>query len=62
MNISAAELDKIMKDKQLDCLHINPGACGHHGFHLMRTLVKFTLKSGNILDMQVVELGKRGQI
>lgn len=53
---------KIINDKQLDCLHINPGASGQYGFHQMRTLVRFTIKSGKIDNLQVVELGKRGAI
>ncbi len=51
---------KVMPDKKLDLLHINPGACGVHGFHKVKTLVRFTLEAGKIRDLQVVELGKRG--
>ncbi|MDB5264261.1 MAG: YfcE family phosphodiesterase [Adhaeribacter sp.] len=50
---------KIMPDKALHLLHINPGAAGRHGFHLMRTLVKFGIQAGKIENLQVVELGKR---
>lgn len=52
---------KIMPDPKYDLLHVNPGACGHHGFHSMRTLVRFSIAAGRISDMQVVELGKRGR-
>jgi len=51
---------KVMPDKKLDLLHINPGACGIHGFHKVKTLVRFTLEDEEIKDLQVVELGKRG--
>jgi uncharacterized protein len=41
-------------------LYINPGAAGHQGFHVMRTILRFSLMKGVIGDMEVVELGKRG--
>jgi len=53
---------KVMPDKNLGLLHINPGACGHHGFHIMRTLVRFTIDDGKIKDLEVVELGRRGKL
>ncbi len=51
---------KVMPDKKHDLLHINPGACGHHGFHLIRTVVRFTIEAGELFDLEVVELGRRG--
>lgn len=53
---------KVMPDKKLGLLHINPGACGIHGFHVVRTIVRFTLEAGIIKDMEVVELGLRGEV
>lgn len=53
---------KIMPDKKYNLLHINPGACGTHGFHLVKTIVRFTIDAGKIRDVEVVELGKRGAI
>lgn len=50
---------KVIPDKSLGLLHINPGACGNEGFHKMKTLVRFTLENGRIKDLEVVELGKR---
>lgn len=51
---------KIMPDKSYpNLLHINPGAAGRHGFHRIRTLVKFDIEAGRILNLQVVELGPR---
>jgi len=52
---------KIMYDKKYKLLHINPGAAGKHGFHKMKTIVRFSLEKGEIKDLEVVELGKRGQ-
>lgn len=51
---------KIMPDPQLGFLHINPGACGHEGWHKVKTLVRFTLEEGLIRDLQIIEIGSRG--
>lgn len=53
---------KVMMDKKRGCLHLNPGACGRHGFHRMRTLLRFTLSAGRVEDLEVVELGLRGAL
>ena len=50
---------KIMYDEKLQCLHMNPGACGKQGWHQVQTLVKFQIEGSNILGCQVIELGKR---
>lgn len=52
---------KIMPDPKYDLLHVNPGACGHHGFHHMRTIVRFSVEAGRISGMEVIELGRRGR-
>jgi len=51
---------KVQPDKTLDLLHMNPGACGHIGFHKMRTLLKFDCLNGQVTNLRVVELGLRG--
>ena len=43
-------------------LFVNPGAAGNHGFHVMKTVVRFRILSGEIRDMEVIELGRRGLI
>ncbi len=53
---------KVMMDKQLGTLHINPGACGRHGFHRMRTAMRFDIASGRVTNPEVIELGLRGAI
>ena len=50
---------KVMPDRTLGLLHINPGAAGREGFHKVRTIIRFSLEAGNISDLQVVELGMR---
>jgi putative phosphoesterase len=53
---------KVQMDTSLQCLHINPGAAGKHGWHTMRTMVRFTVDCGKIKDLEVIELGKRGKL
>jgi putative phosphoesterase len=50
---------KVIPDKNLGLLHINPGAAGKSGFHLVRTAVRFTIGEGHIKDLEVIELGNR---
>lgn len=52
---------KVMKDDQLNLLYMNPGAAGQQGFHQMRTLLRFDLEGGEIKNLEVIELGKRGR-
>jgi len=51
---------KVMPDKKLDVLHMNPGAAGKHGFHSIRTMLRFTIDNKEIKNLEVIELGKRG--
>lgn len=51
---------KVMNDKKLGLLHMNPGAAGKSGFHQMRTMLRFTIQGKNISVLEVIELGKRG--
>lgn len=51
---------KVMNDKKLGVLHMNPGAAGKHGFHQMRTMLRFTIDGSKIENLEVIELGKRG--
>lgn len=53
---------RIMYDRELDLLHINPGAAGVQGWQKKRTLVKISLSEGNISDCEVIELGQRSNI
>ena len=50
---------KVVYDKTLGCLHINPGAAGIAGFHKVRTLVRFTIDGSEIKDLEVIELGEK---
>ena len=46
---------KVIYDKKLNCLHLNPGAIGKHGFHKKRTALSFTLDQGQISNMKIIE-------
>ena len=52
---------KVEYDPELKTLYMNPGAIGQQGFHIMRTLLLFNLEQGQIKNLRVVELGKRGK-
>lgn len=49
---------KVVNDRQLNILHINPGAAGRQGWQVVRTLLLLTLDAGNITNCEVVELSK----
>lgn len=53
---------KVMYDQKYHCLHMNPGAAGNHGWHKIRTLLRFSIDGNNIKDAEVIELGKRGAL
>lgn len=53
---------KVQFDKKLNCLHLNPGAAGIHGFHQVRTMLRFEIIQGKIQNLEVIELGLRGAI
>jgi len=48
--------------KHNNLLYVNPGAAGNHGFHHIKTLVRFELVNKEIRNMEVIELGKRGAL
>ena len=50
---------KVQYDQKLELLHLNPGAAGKHGFHKVRTMLRFALDKGDIKDLEIIELAKR---
>lgn len=40
-------------------LYMNPGAAGKHGFHKVRTLLRFEIIKGKIMNLELIELGPR---
>ena len=51
---------KVIRDPELGLLHMNPGAAGIQGFHQVRTMLRFSIDKGKILDPEVIELGRKG--
>lgn len=47
---------KVIYDKKLDLLHINPGAAGNKGFHKVCTAVRFTVDGKNIKDLEIWQM------
>lgn len=50
---------KVMFDKKLNLLHMNPGACGVSGFHQVRTMLRFVIDGDKIKDLEVIEIGRK---
>lgn len=50
---------KVMFDKKLSCLHLNPGAAGKYGWHKVRTLLRFCISEEKIHNLEVIELANR---
>lgn len=46
---------KVMMDKKLNFLHMNPGAMGNHGFHKVKTMLRFSIADGKVSDLDVFE-------
>lgn len=47
---------KVIYDKKLNLLHINPGAAGKSGYQKVRTLIRFSIDDDNIKDLEIIEL------
>ena len=46
---------KVINDKKLKLLHMNPGAAGTHGFHKVRTMLRFEITGEKIQSLEVIE-------
>ena len=49
---------KVMPDKKLNLLHMNPGAAGKHGFQKVRTMLRFEIDQKDIKNLEVIEFAK----
>ncbi len=47
---------KVINDKKLKLLHINPGAAGFSGPHTIRTAIRFIIDKDIISDLEVLEI------
>jgi putative phosphoesterase len=50
---------KVIYDEKIACLHMNPGAAGKHGWHKVRTLIRFVIDGKEMKECEVIELGSR---
>jgi uncharacterized protein len=53
---------KVQHDRALNVLFMNPGACGSHGFHVMKTALRFEVNGNQLTNLEVIELGKRSSL
>jgi putative phosphoesterase len=49
---------KVMNDKKRGILHMNPGAAGTHGFHKVRTMLRFEIDGNDIKNLEVIEFSR----
>lgn len=49
---------KVIYDKRINCLHLNPGAAGKQGWQKVRTLMRFCISEKKIEKLEVIELHK----
>jgi uncharacterized protein len=52
---------KVQYDKGNEMLYMNPGACGTHGFHHIKTALRFEIEGADIKNLVIIELGKRAK-
>jgi hypothetical protein len=44
--------------EELNCLILNPGACGKSGWHKKQTVLKFEIEAGIVKNMNVIEFDR----
>jgi len=49
---------KVINDKKLGLLHMNPGAVGKYGFQTVRTMLRFEIDKDKIQNLEVIEIEK----
>jgi len=47
---------KVQYDKKLKLLHMNPGAIGNHGFHKVKTMLRFEIDNADIKKLEIIEI------
>ena len=57
-----SHLLKVIRDPKNNMLCMNPGAAGVHGFHKVRTMLRFVISDGKISNLEAIELGLRGKM
>ncbi|MCB0395147.1 MAG: metallophosphoesterase family protein [Flavobacteriales bacterium] len=46
---------KVIYDKNLQLLHVNPGAAGKHGIHHVITAIRMEIDQGKVKELSIVE-------
>jgi len=49
---------KAQRDKG-GVFHLNPGACGRHGIHLVKTMLRLEIQERKVSGLRIVDLGPR---
>lgn len=49
---------KVIYDKKLNFLHINPGAAGKYGFHTVSTAIRFKITHDRMENLEIIEIKK----
>ncbi len=50
---------KVINDKKLGLLHINPGAAGNSGLHNVKTIVRFEIHESRVKNLEIFEMERR---
>jgi len=53
---------KVMYDKSLQFLHINPGAMGNSGIHRVKTAIRLVVDGNNMKDLEILEIDRSSPI
>jgi len=53
---------KVIYDKELDFLHINPGAAGYKGLHKVCTAIRFVIDGKDIRELEIWEMERNKTI
>lgn len=53
---------KVMRDEGRSLIHLNPGAAGHNGWHIHRTMLRFRIDESRLHDLEAIQLGERGRL
>jgi len=54
-----SHITKVMYDKHLELLHINPGAAGLYGIHKVRTAIRFEINNDRIENLEILEFERK---
>ena len=57
-----SHITRVMYDRKLNLLYLNPGAAGYKGFHKVMTALRFRIDGKQVHDMEVIELGERAHV